>query len=309
MAIGKLLIFNPSHELALAANSPAYTPPKAIADMEKRMARFPQQWAKDGDIVLTDWHTTYPQLVRQAGHPLIPEPWGWNRAIRQQLLRIGTPTQLMPSEQQLDTWRQCASRQFAAQYIQQFLQCCPSQCLAGQHMRFYNTAEEFIQQALPNTTYILKPEFSVAGRGHRLFHLPLSPHTTLPKQPFLADRFIPNKQLDCALLFFIERGGQVKHLGYSVFHTNPRGQYLHQEQLPQPQLKQLIAKVLGDAEDLDSLTQLHQQLLARLLAPHYDGYVGIDMLVAHDPSGRTILHPCLELNLRMTMGIAQLRST
>lgn len=309
MDIGKLLIFNPSHELALAANTPAYTPPKAIADMEKRMAHFPQQWAKEGDVVLTDWHTSYPQLVRQAGHPLIPEPWGWNRAIRNQLLRIGTPAHLMPTEQELDTWRQCASRKFAAQYIQQFLQQHNSPTHAGQYMRFYDTVDEFIQQAQPNTTYILKPEFSAAGRGHQLIHTPLSTHSPLPTQRFLADEFIQNKQLDCALLFFIEPDGQVKPLGYSVFHTNPRGQYLRQEQLPQPQLKQLIAQSLGDNEDIDLLTQAHQQLLSRLLAPHYHGYVGIDMLVANTADGRTILHPCLELNLRMTMGIAQLLST
>ena len=40
-----------------------------------------------------------------------------------------------------------------------------------------------------------------------------------------------------------------------------------------------------------------------LIAPHYDGPVGIDMMLYWDENGRIALNPCVEVNLRMTMGM------
>ena len=48
-----------------------------------------------------------------------------------------------------------------------------------------------------------------------------------------------------------------------------------------------------------------QVLLAidELIAPHYDGPVGIDMMFYWDENGKIALNPCVEVNLRMTMGM------
>lgn len=290
-----LHIFNPSNDLALAANAPAYTPPKAIAEMERRMARFPERWAREGDVVLTDWHTSYARLVSQAGHPLQPLPWGWSKSLLRRLLRLGVPASLMPTAQEIDTWRTLSSRRFAARYIRLLLPLLPSLPLGGADMRFH---EQTPGTPLP-TPLICKPEFSSSGRGIRIG----SPPT---QGPFLADVFL-EKILDCALLFHVSTAHQVRFLGASVFHTNARGAYLRQERLPQPQLRRLIEEASHFAPaQLDSLINAHLSLLTQTLAPHYRGFVGIDMLVAKDKYGHTLLHPCLEINLRMTMGIAWL---
>ena len=39
------------------------------------------------------------------------------------------------------------------------------------------------------------------------------------------------------------------------------------------------------------------------IAPHYDGYLGIDMMLYWDENGKIALNPCVEVNLRMTMGM------
>lgn len=303
-APGRLLVFNPSHDMALAAHSASYTPPRAIAEMERRMADFPQRWAREGDVVLTDWRVSYAQLVRQAGHPLIPEPWGWNIPLRRRLLRLGVPAELMPTEDELERWRNYSSRRFAANYLHELLPLLPTARLAGREMASFDRAEDFVRQAEPGT-YILKPEFSSSGRGHRIVTLP-EEAGALRMHHFLADRFLTDKLLDAALLYYIERDGRVRFLGYSVFHTNARGGYLRQEQLTQDRLREMIVQAVADAAEMDDLISAHSQLLSRLLAPHYRGYVGIDMLVARDAHRRPVLHPCLELNLRMTMGIAWL---
>lgn len=303
-APGRLLIFNPSHDMALAAHSACYTPPRAIAEMERRMSDFPGRWAREGDVVLTDWRVPYAQLVRQAGHPLIPEPWGWNIPLRRRLLRLGVPAELVPTEEELERWRNYSSRRFAATYLHELLPLLPTARTAGREMAFFDSAEDFVRQAEPGT-YMLKPEFSSSGRGHRLITLP-EEAGSLRMHHFLADRFLRDKLLDAALLYYIDGEGRVQLLGYSVFHTNARGGYLRQEQLPQGLLRDVIVQAMADAADMDALISAHSQLLSHLLAPHYHGYVGIDMLVARGVHGQPVLHPCLELNLRMTMGIAWL---
>jgi hypothetical protein len=40
-----------------------------------------------------------------------------------------------------------------------------------------------------------------------------------------------------------------------------------------------------------------------LIAPHYNGYLGIDMMLYWDENGKIALNPCVEVNLRMTMGM------
>lgn len=45
-------IFNPSHDEALAANTPYYTPAKAAAVLEYDLAALPAWWACQDDIVL-----------------------------------------------------------------------------------------------------------------------------------------------------------------------------------------------------------------------------------------------------------------
>ena len=305
----RLYIFNPSNDLALAVNAPSYTPPRAIAEMERRMATFPLRWAREGDVVLTDWHTNYNALVRQAGHPLLPTPWGWSKALRNRLLRFGVPDALMPTCEELDTWRAYSSRRFAADYIRQLLPLLRPLGipLAGHNMRFCTSPIEWSSDhssAAPanDITYIFKPEYSSSGRGITIGRTP--PPGAFP---LLTDIFLSDKRLDCGLLFHITPAHSVHFLGFSVFYTRPNGTYLRQERAPQPHLRALIEEALGISSNvLDTLVNTHAQLLTRTLAPHYRGPLSIDMLIARDPQGLPLLHPCLEVNLRMTMGITWL---
>ena len=305
----RLHIFNPSNDLALAVDAPTYTPPHAVAEMERRMAAFPMRWAREGDVVLTDWHTRYDSLVRQAGHPLLPTPWGWSKALRNRLLRFGVPASLMPTPEELDTWRSCSSRRFAADYIHQLLPLLVPLGipLAGHGMRFCASLAEWCEGQGSNTpsegsAYIFKPEYSSSGRGITIGRTPPS-----GAFPLLADSFLGDKRLDCGLLFHITPDRHVHFLGFSVFYTRQNGTYLRQERASQARLRSLIEEALGTPSPvLDRLISTHIQLLTRTLAPRYRGPLSIDMLIARDPQGRVLLHPCLEINLRMTMGIAWL---
>ena len=43
--------------------------------------------------------------------------------------------------------------------------------------------------------------------------------------------------------------------------------------------------------------------LDSIIAPHYDGPLGIDMMFYKNENGEIALNPCVEVNLRMTMGM------
>ena len=53
----------------------------------------------------------------------------------------------------------------------------------------------------------------------------------------------------------------------------------------------LLAFIVGDA-------------LTKVVAAHYSGPAGVDMLTYRDSSGGVAIAPCIEVNLRMTMGFA-----
>ena len=50
----KLHIFNPEHDIALAANQPRFTAPHAGRQLRADLGFLPALWADDGDLVLVD---------------------------------------------------------------------------------------------------------------------------------------------------------------------------------------------------------------------------------------------------------------
>ena len=54
---------------------------------------------------------------------------------------------------------------------------------------------------------------------------------------------------------------------------------------------------------LDEVVDDVLKALDAIIAPHYDGPLGIDMMLYRDEHGEIALNPCVEVNLRMTMGM------
>ena len=60
----KLHIFNPEHDIALAANQPRFTAPHAGRQLRADLGFLPALWAADGDMVLVDDVETALESVR-----------------------------------------------------------------------------------------------------------------------------------------------------------------------------------------------------------------------------------------------------
>ena len=66
----KLHIFNPEHDLALAANLKQFTAPHAGRQLRSDLAFIPALWAEEGDLVLVDDIDFAKNRVRHFGAEL-----------------------------------------------------------------------------------------------------------------------------------------------------------------------------------------------------------------------------------------------
>ncbi|MCQ2112196.1 MAG: hypothetical protein MJY95_02505 [Bacteroidaceae bacterium] len=353
----RLHIFNPSHEMSLAADSESYTPPKRIEQMERELAAVPYLWKEEEDIVVGVEALNEKGGYARLGREYIPCPWGWNKAIRRRLLHFGVPEPLMPTETQLAQWRRFASREFAADYSRQLYAAQEwGNGLVPNHMTFCHDATQ-LQEAIRRIGYpfITKTEYSSSGRGVKIYVRPPEKSNGIGEvinsyKPsplwgtgrglnILIDRFYL-KLLDFALEYEVtcER---VEYLGVSVFEASTEGKYGFNYVKPQSQLLQMIADTGIDMQLLTRLIDYNTQSLSQHLLGRYVGIAGIDMMAVGESAIRgqripdssykisdssyggqpssiinhqssiinhpALIHPCVELNFRMNMGVAAMK--
>lgn len=106
-----------------------------------------------------------------------------------------------------------------------------------------------------------------------------------------------DRKLDFATEWLCENG-EVRFIGYSVFNVSRRGKYHGNITENQTSLRNIIEDKAG--QSLSTTVECQRGAITTLIAPDYDGPVGIDMLVT--ASGA--INPCVEINLRHTMGMA-----
>ena len=326
-----LLLFNSSNDLALASGTHEYIAPKSVAKMEKELATLPAWWGEEGDAVIvgssedaataseffarhnkkilfTSDEEGYDALCRRAGHNFTPHPWGWSKATAERYLKFGVPLHLIPDNKSLETIRNLSSREFAADYIKELLAEAKKQDLsetfAGEKMSFIHSLAEL---EITERT-IFKSPWSSSGRG--VFSADSLDAPSIREKltgfikrqgGFIADKLY-NKILDFALEYNISIGGEVTFLGFSVFVAGENGYYGYNIVASQAELRDMIISKGCDEEILNWLIETHRQLLHKRLAHKYSGPVGIDLLLANEGNGITT-HPCIEINLRMNMGI------
>ncbi len=264
-------LFNPSNDMALAADVREYTPPRRIRLMEEELQNLARCWEEG--------------------------PWGWSMATKQRYLKMGIGEELLPSDEWLKEVRRLASREFSCLYLKELLKAIPSEKLLGREMRFCTSIDE------DKEGRIYKSLWSSSGRG--IFttdglskdHLRERLEGLLSAQGgYVEDRFYENKLQDCAMEFKVSADGEVEFLGYSVFKAERNGTYQYNIVESQQTLRNMI-----EVEDelLEALIEYHKTQLGRTA---YRGYVGIDMLTTKDGK----LHPVVEINFRMNMGILAL---
>ena len=261
-------LFNPSNDMALAANLRQYSPPKRIQQMEADLAALAELWPEG--------------------------PWGWSLATKRRYLQMSVSPELLPSDEWIAEVRRLSSRRFACEYLHGLLRELDDGRLLGQKMVYHTE-----YSTPPAGDWIFKSPWSSSGRGVFTSARLTEEQIRTRLQGFLrtqggyvSDRFYSDKTLDFAMEFWVHPDHRVEFLGYSVFHTEANGTYAYN--LVESQ-QQLCALIDVDQILLDRLIDYHTTHLG-LTA--YHGPVGIDMLKTP-----CAIHPVVEINFRMNMGI------
>lgn len=332
-----LHIFNPEHDIALASGLSNFTAPHAGRQLRHDLGFLPTLWAEEGDVILVDdveqarrvWQKTVFRLkkmgvdrVKHLVKPLfIPclcplnnividavDPWGWNSALCAMLQRRGLDPRLMPDAELLDTVRRLSHRSTAVALLPK-LRC---QGTVGES--FECQTQEQVEALLERYgQLVLKAPWSSSGRGLRFLsagrtsfsmHAGWFRHVVEAQGCVVAEPFY-NKVKDFGMEFRSDGRGHVEYLGLSLFHT-ANGAYTGNIIATEAVKQQVVTNYIPESLLSDVKAGICREL-GEVFKDRYQGPFGVDMMIV---GGATFqLHPCVEINLRRTMGHVALEMT
>lgn len=316
-------IFNPDTEYALASGRRYYTPPAVVLDLRRKLALLPALYAEPDDmILLPDRPEGYREklefadVCRSKNIRVITaddvrrstdfdvsvyefKPWGWNLSIRQFLIDLFGPDIAVPSERRIEILRDLAHRRTTISFLREFKDILQAPVVLPKEIFSVGEAMEEYRR---NRGLYFKAPWSSSGRGIILTD-DLEPRHVEPWLRGIIGRqgsVMMEPAYDRAADFATEwscREGKVSFLGLSVFTTSRRGKYKSNVHAPQEELKARIGSLAG--QDMDEIIGRQSEAIRKIIAPCYDGPLGIDMLVLRNGA----VNPCVEINLRRTMGM------
>lgn len=311
----KLHIFNPEHDLALASNSFYFIAPHHVKQMREDLAFLPALWADDGDMVLVSdvkiaWNkveklkpyvnnvtfvsSNYLKDIDQITQIL---PWGWDKALRYNLQRNGIPKTLLPTDEFLGNVREISNRWWAGQKLLKRL-CDASTERIGKS--FLITHIEELDNF--NYKYVIKAPWSSSGRGIRYVN-GITKHqqgwakNIIKRQGSLVLEPFYHKITDFAVELYAY-ADHVEYMGLSIFHT-VNGAYNGNILATEAEKREIISQYIPFQQVQSAIDDICN-ILNHEMVGKYIGPFGIDMMVVNENG--TKLHPCVELNLRRTMG-------
>ncbi len=306
-----IYLFNPENDLALACGEVHYTPPKHPLKMATDLASLPRWYAPEGERA--KW-ITLDRLREGADFSTFRlSPWGWSSSIIHRARLAGFKEETLPSQEQAALFRELSHRQTAVQLLCEMRKEEPSFfCGDSAVCRSMEEVEKF--HGIHRRT-LLKAPWSCNGRGlMQITYDDVTPQTRgwilglIKSQGSIVTERLQDKVCDFAMEFYADGAGKVAFSGYSLFQTDGGGRYagniLATDHAMETHLTQWISREL-----LHEVREMLIVKLSALLAPSgYEGYLGVDMLVArgdaaaHSEQGSRLL-PCVEINLRMNMGM------
>ena len=314
-----LHLFNPSHDEALAANSAYYYPSKIAQRLRHDWALLPTLWAQAGDAVWVDdesqshgpWRSDVTCVKTQEMKPSFwqeidrIEPWGWDALVRQQLRKAGAPSHLLPTDDDLQQLRQLSSRHTTALLLPLLRKRLSALGIDTVGTSQIVCSEAEVKQFVSKHPRIMaKSLWSCSGRG--VFPLTAQPTESeqgrvrrlLHEQGGLELEPLYEGLLNFALEFDRGAEGGTTYAGLSLFSTSPTGNYMGNRVAPASVLEQPLR---ANGLELPPVIQTCLDALNETLDGKYVGPLGIDMMLVTQ-AGKVVLHPCIEVNLRLTMG-------
>ena len=314
----KLLVFNPEHDLALAANLSNFTAPHAGRQLRADLGYIPAIWAADDDCVLVenteDAERRFLRLIRRPFGRFIDKEhirkydfseidvWGWDLAIRAFLLRWGVDDRILSSVTQIDAIRELSHRRYAMQLLER-LQMPGT---IGKSLEV-NQVETILNLLHDGEQLVVKAPWSSSGRGVRFMEGGMNIYDSgwlrhvMSRQGSVMVEPYYNKVKDFGMEFVSDGCGTVSYVGLSLFQTS-NGAYTGNILASEEEKISILSRYIP----IDLLEDVQRKIcidMGALLKGRYAGAFGIDMMVVRRDDGEGFwLHPCVEINLRRTMG-------
>ena len=334
----RLFVFNPEHDLVLAREKQGGrpTPPRAARLLRRDLGFLPAFMAEDGDWVMVD----DVEVARRAAVPFaeylpdvqwmtpddisrLPEreksgmlccPWGWDEDVRCELLQVGMNEMLIPSQSSMEKIRRLSHRAVSIGLLDEIVKAHPETVGERREATCLDEVYELMRQW---HKVVVKAPWSSSGRGVRFIDESLSPSEEGYIRHVLEQQksVIVEPYYDCMLNFALEFSVKAPHTvpldGISIF-TNAGAAYTGNLLAAEQEKRAMLEKFIGALTMLDiaycisrwldtQTTEVKRDISYITYGNLFRGPVGVDMMLVRTPDGIRI-HPCVEINMRCTMG-------
>ena len=316
-----MYLFNPDNDLALANFKSDFTSPASARKMRSDLAVLPVWYAPDGALVIAEGNLNNQFLETlksklSINYSLLPfsqlrnnshlkvKPWGWNPSLLKHLIQLGVNEQLLPSLTDIELIRTYSGRQKAVKLLAELKEINSIFC--GESF-FYTDIDELLKYVYAaKGDQVLKMPYSGSGKGIVWIKGEITDKQinwckrVIKTQGGVVIEPVLNRVQDFALEFEMTDTG-IQFIGYSLFQSAPSGAYMGNYLLSDAAIERKLSTFI----ELSLLKELRRTLEIKLIDyfPNYRGCLGIDMMVCQTSDYSYQLQPCVEINMRMNMGI------
>jgi len=337
----KIHFFNPGYESGIALyalnGSTNYTPSLKVRQMQQDLALLPLWFAEPQDYIwlgeiktetnkeaFTNIPSFLPEELPALATPIsisilnnpgfhLPEteiaPWGLSpqtiRFFEKVKKASGQPILTPPWNDKLI---HLINRRTAADCLDQLLKHFPD---IPSHSPVFCSSigqlEEYMTNHVP--PHIIKTPYSSSGRGvYEITGNRLQENErrwisgAIQKQGSVSIEPKLDKKIDFAMEYQLSKDGEISFEGFSLFDTTPSGSYIGNRLAPQNKIEEYIGKPIG-IHLLHEIKETTGLLLKQIYGKDYSGNIGVDMMIYTDSTGNFAIHPCVEINMRNTMGM------
>lgn len=327
---GQLYIFNPENDLALAYGEEGYTAPPAARLLRRDLQMLPVWWCEPGSTILSQCCSADAEWLREIGdafgidarciainhlqnHRFCYRPWGWNRDLRRRLLNECVAADQLPSTCRIDRLRELSHRRISQRlhrHVSDWLLHCGevgiSPVVLPEVPYEAHSVAEVREYERSHPQCYIKAPWSSSGHGVYRVLEPESRNFEIWTQGVINRQgsIMCEPALAAVQDFAMEyccNAGKAEFVGYSVFGNDSHSAFSGGIVAPEEELRDILVSQLGDSRLLEAVKEAVRAFVEVEIAPHYDGYLGVDMML-YDDCGVVRLNPCIEVNLRMTMG-------